>query len=270
MSYAAGIRDGLVHGYCAPAVKSMSESWRPFLYAGYDPAASITLDKLPGAFMVEALSARVFGFSTWSILLPQVIETVIAILLPYGVGSAQRQVFLPPPLATTPIVAALAHVKISDTLLTLLLILAADACLRAVAGGRLGWLLVAGVWMGTRVPNQDGVGGGRPPSTRACVSPCRARPAATALRSCCARRRGHSRCVHVLDRHGPADTRLGTAQCGRFAGQIAARDGVRVQPAQPLRRGQRHDTGLRRARRKWSALSFMLANSVAPQIGLLR
>lgn len=85
MSYAAGIRDGLVHGYCAPAVKSMSESWRPFLYAGYDPAASITLDKLPGAFMVEALSARVFGFSTWSILLPQVIETVIAILLPYGV-----------------------------------------------------------------------------------------------------------------------------------------------------------------------------------------
>jgi len=148
----------------------------------------------------------------------------------YGVGSAQRQVFLPPPFATTPIVAALAHVKISDTLLTLLLILAADACLRAVAGGRLGWLLVAGVWMGTRVPNQDGAGGGRPPSTRSCVSPCRARPAATALRSCCARRRGHSRCVYVLDRHGPADTRLGTAQCGRFAGQIAARDGVRVQP----------------------------------------
>ena len=66
----------------------------------------------------------------------------------YGVGSAQRQVSLPPPLATTPIVAALAHMKIFDTLLTLLLILAADACLRAVAGGRLGWLLVAGVWVG--------------------------------------------------------------------------------------------------------------------------
>jgi 4-amino-4-deoxy-L-arabinose transferase-like glycosyltransferase len=83
--YAAGIRHGLVHSYYAPAAKSMSESWRAFWYAGYDPAASITLDKLPGAFMVEALSARVFGFSMWSILLPQVVETVLAILVLYGV-----------------------------------------------------------------------------------------------------------------------------------------------------------------------------------------
>jgi len=150
--YAAGIRDGLVHGYYAPAVKSMSESWRTFFYAGYDPAASITLDKLPGAFMVEALSARVFGFSTWSILLPQVVETVVAILVLYGVvrrwlGPAVG-LLAAAAFATTPIVAALAHAEISDTLLTLLLILAADACLRAVAGGRLGWLLLAGVWVG--------------------------------------------------------------------------------------------------------------------------
>ena len=150
--YAAGIRDGLVHGYYAPAVKSMSESWRAFWYAGYDPAASITLDKLPGAFMVEALSARIFGFSTWSILLPQVIETVAAILVLYGVvrrwlGPAAG-LFAAAAFATTPIVAALAHAEISDTLLTLLLILAADACLRAVAAGRLAWLLLAGVWVG--------------------------------------------------------------------------------------------------------------------------
>jgi 4-amino-4-deoxy-L-arabinose transferase-like glycosyltransferase len=117
----------------------MSESWRAFFYAGYDPAASITLDKLPGAFMVEALSARVFGFSTWSILLPQVVETVVAILVLYGVvrrwlGPAAG-LFAAAAFATMPIVAALAHAEISDTLLTLLLILAADACLRAVAGG---------------------------------------------------------------------------------------------------------------------------------------
>jgi 4-amino-4-deoxy-L-arabinose transferase-like glycosyltransferase len=150
--YATGIRDGFVHGYYAPAVKSMSESWRAFWYAGYDPAASITLDKLPGAFMVEALCARVFGFSTWSILLPQVVETAIAILVLYGVvrrwlGPAAG-LFAAAAFATTPIVAALAHAQISDTLLTLLLILAADACQRAVAGGRLAWLLLAGVWVG--------------------------------------------------------------------------------------------------------------------------
>ena len=79
--YAWGLRNGQLHGYYAPAVKSLSESWRAFFYGGYDPAGSITLDKRPGAFQVEALSARIFGFHTWSVLLPQVIETVIAILV---------------------------------------------------------------------------------------------------------------------------------------------------------------------------------------------
>jgi 4-amino-4-deoxy-L-arabinose transferase-like glycosyltransferase len=150
--YAAGIRDGLVHSYYAPAVKSMSKSWRAFWYAGYDPAASITLDKLPGAFMVEALSARIFGFSTWSILLPQVIETVLAVLVLYGVVRRWlgwgAGLFAAAAFATTPIVAALAHAEISDTLLTLFLILAAAAWQRAIAEGRLGWLLLAGVWVG--------------------------------------------------------------------------------------------------------------------------
>jgi 4-amino-4-deoxy-L-arabinose transferase-like glycosyltransferase len=150
--YAWGLRNGQLHGYYAPAVKSMSESWRAFFYGGYDPAGSITLDKLPGAFQVEALSARIFGFHTWSVLLPQVIETVIAILVLYrvvrrwlgpGAGLLAAAAF-----AGTPIVAALAHAEISDTLLTMLLILAADAWQRAVAGGRLRWLLLSGVWVG--------------------------------------------------------------------------------------------------------------------------
>jgi 4-amino-4-deoxy-L-arabinose transferase-like glycosyltransferase len=113
--YAAGTRDGFVHGYYAPAVKSMSESWRAFLFGAYDPAASITIDKLPGAFMVQALSARIFGFSTWSILLPQVVETVAAVLVLYGVvrrwlGPAAG-LFATAAFATTPIVAALAHAQ---------------------------------------------------------------------------------------------------------------------------------------------------------------
>jgi 4-amino-4-deoxy-L-arabinose transferase-like glycosyltransferase len=174
--YAAGIRDGLVHGYYAPAVKSMSESWRAFFYAGYDPAASIALDKLPGAFMVEALSARVFGFSTWSILLPQVVETVVAILVLYGVvrrwlGPAAG-LFAAAAFAATPIVAALAHAEISDTLLTLLLILAADVCVRLPVPGWL--LLLAGVWVGLH-SRRRWWKRGRPVRARPGVPPCRTR-----------------------------------------------------------------------------------------------
>jgi 4-amino-4-deoxy-L-arabinose transferase-like glycosyltransferase len=150
--YAWGLRNGQLHGYYAPAVKSMSESWRAFFYGGYDPAASITLDKLPGAFQIQALSVRIFGFHTWSVLLPQVIETVLAVLVLYLVvrrwlGPAAG-LLAAAAFATTPIVAALAHAEISDTLLTLLLILAADACLRAVTSGGLRWLLLSGVWVG--------------------------------------------------------------------------------------------------------------------------
>lgn len=150
--YSWRLGEGGLHPYYAPAVKSMSVSWRAFFYGGYDPAASITLDKLPGAFMLQALSARVFGFHTWSVLLPQVIAAVATVLVLYlavrrwqgpVVGLAAAGVY-----AFTPIVAALARAEISDTVLVLLLVLAADAWQRAIATARLRSLVWCGVWVG--------------------------------------------------------------------------------------------------------------------------
>jgi 4-amino-4-deoxy-L-arabinose transferase-like glycosyltransferase len=150
--YAWRLPDNPLHGYYAPAVKSMSVSWRAFFYGGYDPAASITLDKLPGAFMVQALSARLFGFHTWSVVLPQVVETVVTILVLYRVvrrwqGPAAG-LLAATAYAATPIVAALARAGISDTLLVMLLVLAADAWQRGVSEGRLRPLLLSGGWVG--------------------------------------------------------------------------------------------------------------------------
>ncbi|MDT5028400.1 MAG: hypothetical protein QOE61_4826 [Micromonosporaceae bacterium] len=141
-----------LHEYYAPAVKSMSVSWKAFLYGGYDPAASITLDKLPGAFMVQALSARIFGFHTWSVILPQVIASVVTVLVLYRVVRRWRGpvagMFAAAAYATMPIVAALARAQISDTLLVMLLVLAADAWQRAVGTARLRSLLLCGLWVG--------------------------------------------------------------------------------------------------------------------------
>jgi hypothetical protein len=44
------------------AVKSMSVSWKAFFYGAFDPKATITIDKLAGSFLPQALSARIFGF----------------------------------------------------------------------------------------------------------------------------------------------------------------------------------------------------------------
>lgn len=150
--YGWGIHRMQLQMYYGPAVKSMAGSWRGFLYGGYDPAVSVTLDKVPGAFWSQALSARVFGFGSWSVLLPQVLASVATILVLYRVvrrwvgpvaGLAAAVAF-----AVTPMVAALARTQIADTVLVLLLVLAVDAWQRAVAGARLVPLLVCGAWVG--------------------------------------------------------------------------------------------------------------------------
>jgi 4-amino-4-deoxy-L-arabinose transferase-like glycosyltransferase len=65
------------------AVKSMSVSWKALFYGAVDPSASITIDKLAGSFVPQALSARIFGFHAWSLELPQVIEGTVSVLVIY-------------------------------------------------------------------------------------------------------------------------------------------------------------------------------------------
>jgi len=138
--------------YYAVAVKSMSESWRAFIYGAYDPAATITIDKLAGSFLPQALSVRVFGFHPWSMALPQVLEGVVAVLVLYravrqwaGVVSALLAALL---FALTPIAASVFGHSMEDGALVLCLVLAADAWQRAVSTGRLRSLVWSGVWVG--------------------------------------------------------------------------------------------------------------------------
>jgi hypothetical protein len=54
LSYAWALNTGPLEPYYAAAVRSMSMSWHNFIYGAFDPAGTITLDKLPGAFWVQA------------------------------------------------------------------------------------------------------------------------------------------------------------------------------------------------------------------------
>jgi 4-amino-4-deoxy-L-arabinose transferase-like glycosyltransferase len=134
------------------AVKSMSVSWHAFLYGALDPQATITIDKLAGSFLPQALSARIFGFHPWSLALPQVIEGVISVLVLYRV--VRRWAGVVPGLlaagilALTPIAASMFGHSMEDGALTMCLILAADSWQRAVTSGRLRSLVWAGVWVG--------------------------------------------------------------------------------------------------------------------------
>jgi 4-amino-4-deoxy-L-arabinose transferase-like glycosyltransferase len=150
--YAWNITDPQLETFYWVAVKSMSESWKAFFYGAFDPSATITLDKLAGSFLPQALSARTFGFHPWSIALPQVIEGTISVLVMYRV--VRRWAGAAPGLlaalifALTPIVASMFGHSMEDAALTMCLVLAADAYQRAVLEGRLRALLLAGLWVG--------------------------------------------------------------------------------------------------------------------------
>src|SRR5690242_15733486 len=133
--YSWGIGGSQLHSYYAPAVKSMSESWKAFFYGGYDPSASITVDKLSGPFMLQALFVRALGFHPWVVVLPQVLASIVTVLVLYRIvrmwqgpvaGILAATLF-----ALTPLVGAVARSQISDVLLVALLVLAAESAQRA-------------------------------------------------------------------------------------------------------------------------------------------
>ena len=64
-------RSGYGNEYYAAAVKSASESWKALFFGSLDPGSFITVDKPPLSLWLMGLSARVFGYSSFSILLPQ-------------------------------------------------------------------------------------------------------------------------------------------------------------------------------------------------------
>jgi 4-amino-4-deoxy-L-arabinose transferase-like glycosyltransferase len=77
-------QNGYGRDYYAAAVRSMLACARCFVFNSFDPAGFVSLDKPPLAIWVQALSAKLFGFSGFANLLPQVVEGLAAIALVYA------------------------------------------------------------------------------------------------------------------------------------------------------------------------------------------
>jgi 4-amino-4-deoxy-L-arabinose transferase-like glycosyltransferase len=152
LSYAWGISQDALEPFYAAAVRSMAINWHNFFFGSFDPIGTVTLDKLPGAFWVQALSVRIFGYHTWAIVLPQVVEGVLSVLVLYravnrlrGTTAALVAALI---LAVSPAAVGLDRGNIADTAMTLFLVLAADAVSAAIVSGRQRYLVYAGLWVG--------------------------------------------------------------------------------------------------------------------------
>ena len=152
VAYSTGAAHASLEPYYGAAARSMSQSWRDFAFGAFDPSGTITVDKLPGALWPQALSLRVFGFHIWAFVLPQVIEGVITILVLYRavrlLAGPTAGLIAAAVLASTPITVLLNRGNISDSLLILFLVLAAEAATRAIVTGTTRPLYVAAFWVG--------------------------------------------------------------------------------------------------------------------------
>ncbi|MGZ4553598.1 MAG: glycosyltransferase family 39 protein, partial [Mycobacteriaceae bacterium] len=141
---------GYANSFYSAAVQAGSVSWKAFFYGSSDAANSITVDKPPASLWVMALSVRVFGLSSWSILAPQALEGVATVALLYAVV---RRRFGPAAglisglvLALTPVAALMFRFNNPDALLTLLMVASVWALMRGVEDGRTRWLVLTGVF----------------------------------------------------------------------------------------------------------------------------
>jgi 4-amino-4-deoxy-L-arabinose transferase-like glycosyltransferase len=150
---------GYANSFYAAAVQAGTKSWEAFFFGSLDSSNFITVDKPPASLWVMVLSARLFGFSSFSLLLPQALMAVGSVALVWGtvrrtltrVGTTTANVgallagFV---VAATPAAALMFRFDNPDALLVFLMTAGAYCTVRALPRGSWKWIALAGVALG--------------------------------------------------------------------------------------------------------------------------
>jgi 4-amino-4-deoxy-L-arabinose transferase-like glycosyltransferase len=143
---------GWGNAFYAAAAQAGAENWTAWFFGSSDAGNAITVDKTPAALWITGLSVRLFGLSSWSVLVPQALMGVATVALLYATvrrtAGTAAGLLAGAVLALTPVAVLMFRFNNPDALLTLLLVGAAYALLRAVEAGRTRWLVLVGVLIG--------------------------------------------------------------------------------------------------------------------------
>lgn len=139
--------EGFSNEYYAAAVRSMLENPGIAFYNSFDAAGFVTVDKPPVGLWVQALSAAMFGFSGWSVALPQALAGVCSVGLLYLLIS---RAFEKPAglisafaLAITPVFVAISRNGTMDGQLIFVILLSVFVALKAAEEKSLPYLIAA-------------------------------------------------------------------------------------------------------------------------------
>jgi len=133
-------QNGYSNLYYSVAVQSMMQSFHNFFFASYDAGGYISVDKPPVALWIQTISARIFGFNSLSLLVPEALAGVAAVAIMYFLVKRHFGMFAgflaALALAVTPIAVAVERTNNTDTWLMLATLLAAWAISRATEKGQ--------------------------------------------------------------------------------------------------------------------------------------
>jgi 4-amino-4-deoxy-L-arabinose transferase-like glycosyltransferase len=146
-------REGYGNLYYAAGIKSMLESWHNFFYLAYDPGGFVSIDKPPLGFWLQALSAKVFGFHGWALILPEVLASVVSVMILYRLVSrvfgANSGLIASLILAVTPISVATARNNTIDSMLVFAVLAAAWMLFKAIEHKEgLRWMIASAIMIG--------------------------------------------------------------------------------------------------------------------------
>ncbi|MGB7981350.1 MAG: glycosyltransferase family 39 protein [Candidatus Nanopelagicales bacterium] len=144
--------NGWANSYYSAAAQAGGSDWKAWFFGSLDSANSITVDKTPASLWLTGLSVRLFGLSSWSILVPQALLGVASVGVLYA---TVRRWFGPwagliagAVLALTPVATLMFRFNNPDAMLVLLLVCAAWAMGRATERASMRWIMLAGAFVG--------------------------------------------------------------------------------------------------------------------------
>ena len=143
---------GFANTYYSAAALAGSQSWSAWFFGSIDASNFITVDKPPLATMVTGLSVRLFGMSSWSVLVPEALMGVGTVVILMAI--VRRTMGSPAAIiaglvaALTPAAVLIFRYNNPDALLTLLLVGSAYAFIRSLERGSLRWVTLAAILVG--------------------------------------------------------------------------------------------------------------------------
>ena len=153
---------GYANSFYAAAAQAGSVSWKAWFFGSLDSGNAITVDKPPAALWAMGLSGRIFGFSSWSLLVPQALEGVAAVALLHAavrrVSGHVAGLLAGATLALTPAAVLMFRFDNPDAMLVLVLVAAAYCVVRALEHAGTRWLLGAGGLVGLAFLTKMGQG----------------------------------------------------------------------------------------------------------------